>query len=99
MSTLPAGTPKASTRHGPRKGIRMWGYKDPWWVQVHGTFANGVVFDITQGFIYRHLARKKPHNCYLDAIATKGVVRMRHNLAEATVELYGVHKTLCKTSA
>jgi predicted dehydrogenase len=81
------------------QGVRMWGYKDPWWVQVHGTFANGVVFDITQGFIYRHLARKQPHNCYLDAIGTKGVARMRHNFAEATVELYGVHKTLCKTSA
>jgi len=25
------------------QGIRMWGYKDPWWVQAHGTFANGVV--------------------------------------------------------
>src|ERR1039458_6646735 len=30
------------------QGIRVWGYKDPWWVQAHGTFANGVVFDITQ---------------------------------------------------
>lgn len=81
------------------QGIRMWDHKDPWWVQVHGTFANGVVFDITQGFIYGHLAKKQPHNCYLDAIGTKGVARMRHDFAEATVELYGVHKTLCKTAA
>jgi len=26
------------------QGIRMWGYKDPWWVQVHGTFENEIVF-------------------------------------------------------
>jgi predicted dehydrogenase len=81
------------------QGIRAWGYKDPWWVQAHGTFANGVVFDITQGFIYGHLAKEQPHNCYVDAIGTKGVARMRHDFAEATVELHGVHKTLRKTAA
>ena len=67
--------------------------------EIHGTFANGVVFDITQGFIYGHLAKEQPHNCYVDAIGTKGVARMRHDFAEATVELYGVHRTLCKTAA
>jgi len=81
------------------QGIRMWGYTDPWWVQAHGIFANGVVFDITQGFIYGHLAKEQPHNCYVDAIGTKGVARMRHDFTEATVELYGVHNTLCKTAA
>ena len=81
------------------QGIRMWGYKDPWWVQAHGTFVNGVVFDITQGFVYGHLAKKQPHNCYLDAIGTKGVVRMRHDFSEATVELYGVRNTIWKTGA
>src|SRR5579872_1174146 len=81
------------------QGIRMWDYKDPWWVQAHGTFANGVVFDITQGFIYGHLARQQPHNCYVDAIGTKGVARMHHDFTEATVELYGVKLTLQKTAA
>jgi len=81
------------------QGLRMWGYKDPWWVQAHGTFANGVVFDITQGFIYGHLAKEQPHNCYLDAIGTKGVGRMRHDFAQATVDLYGIHNTLSKTGA
>jgi len=81
------------------QGLRMWDYKDPWWVQAHGTFANGVVFDITQGFIYGHLARQQPHNCYVDAIGTKGVARMRHDFTEATVELYGVDHTLQKTAA
>jgi len=80
------------------QGLRMWGHKDPWWVQAHGTFANGVVFDITQGFIYGHLAKEQPHNCYVDAIGTKGVARMRHDFAQATVELYGVHETVHKTA-
>jgi myo-inositol 2-dehydrogenase/D-chiro-inositol 1-dehydrogenase len=81
------------------QGLRMWNYKDPWWVQAHGTFANGVVFDITQGFIYGHLAQQQPHNCYVDVIGSKGVARMRHDFTTATVELYGVHETLSKTGA
>jgi len=81
------------------QGLRMWDYKDPWWVQAHGTFANGVVFDITQGFIYGHLAKDKTHNCYVDAIGTKGVARMTHNFVEATVELHGVHNTVSRTAA
>lgn len=81
------------------QGLRMWGYKDPWWLQVHGTFTNGVVFDITQGFIYGHLAKQQPHHCYVDAIGTKGVARMRHDFAQATVELYGVRNTVLKTAA
>lgn len=81
------------------QGLRAWGYKDPWWVQAHGTFENGVVFDITQGFIYGHLAKEQPHNCYVDAIGTKGVARMRHDFSEATVELYGIHEMLRRTAA
>ncbi len=78
------------------QGLRMWNHKDPWWVQVHGHFENGVVFDITQGFVYGHLARDKTHNCYVDVIGTHGVARMRHDFVEATVELYGVNHTLLK---
>jgi predicted dehydrogenase len=81
------------------QGLRIWGYKDPWWVQAHGTFANGVVFDITQGFVYGHLSQQQPHNCYVDAIGTQGVARIRHNFCEATVELFGVHRTITKTAA
>jgi predicted dehydrogenase len=80
------------------QGIRMWGYKDPWWVQVHGTFENGIVFDITQGFIYGHLAKQQPHNCYVDVIGTKGVARMSHDFSIATIELHGVTETLHKTA-
>jgi hypothetical protein len=56
------------------------------------------VFDITQGFIYGHLAKEQTHNCYVEVIGTKGVARMKHDFAEATVELHGVHKTIRKTA-
>lgn len=79
------------------QGVRMWHYKDPWWVQCHGTFKNGVVFDITQGFVYGHLAQEKTHNCYVDLIGTKGVCRMRHDFINATIDCHGINATLQKT--
>lgn len=75
------------------QGIRMWSYKDPWWVQCHGTFANGVVFDITQGFVYGQLSKDQTHNSYVDIIGTKGIVRMSHDFNTAVVELRGVNQT------
>lgn len=80
------------------QGIKMWGHKDPWWVQVHGKFENGVVFDITQGFVYGHLAAEKTHNCYVDCIGSKGIARMRHDFKTATIECHGVNQTVRKTA-
>ena len=80
------------------QGLRMWNHKDPWWVQVHGTFASGVVFDITQGFVYGHLARDKTHNCYVDVIGTKGICRMHHDFQVATIECHGINCTTHKTA-
>lgn len=77
------------------QGIRMWDYKDPWWIQCHGTFHNGVVFDITQGFVYGQLSKDQTHNAYTDIIGTKGIVRMTHDFKTSTVELHGVNRTLC----
>ena len=71
----------------------MWDYKDPWWVQCHGTFQNGVVFDITQGFVYGQLSKDQTHNSYIDLIGTKGIVRMSHDFKTAVVDLHGVTRT------
>jgi predicted dehydrogenase len=76
------------------QGIRMWNYKDPWWIDCHGTFENGVVFDITQGQVYGQLAAQQTHNSYVDIIGTKGIVRMTHDFKTAVVELHGVTQTL-----
>ena len=72
---------------------RMWNYKDPWWLQCHGTFENGVVFDITQGHVYGQLAKDQTHNSYIDIIGTKGIARMTHDFKTAVVELHGVTQT------
>jgi myo-inositol 2-dehydrogenase/D-chiro-inositol 1-dehydrogenase len=76
----------------------MWSHVDPWWVQAHGTFENGVVFDITQGFVYGHLAQEKTHNCYVDLIGTRGICRMRHDFQNATIDCHGINTTLRKTA-
>lgn len=75
------------------QAVRMWSYKDPWWLQCHGTFENGVVFDITQGHVYGQLAKDQTHNSYVDIIGTKGIARMTHDFKTATVELHGVNRT------
>ena len=75
------------------QGVNMWSYKDPWWVQCHGTFQNGVVFDITQGFVYGQLSKDRTHNSYVDIIGTKGIARMTHDFKTAVVDLRGVTQT------
>ena len=75
------------------QGINMWSYKEPWWVQCHGTFENGIVFDITQGFVYGQLSKDQTHNSYVDLIGTKGIVRMTHDFKTAVVDLHGITKT------
>ncbi len=76
------------------QALRMWDYKDPWWLQCHGTFENGVVFDITQGHVYGHMAVKQTHNSYIDIIGTKGIIRMTHDFKKAVVELHGITQTI-----
>ena len=75
------------------QAVRMWNYKDPWWLQCHGTFENGVVFDITQGHVYGQLAQTQTHNSYVDIIGTQGIARMTHDFKTAVVELHGVTQT------
>ena len=75
------------------QGMRMWNYPEPWWLQCHGTFCNGVVFDITQGFVYGQLSKDQTHNSYIDIIGTKGIARMTHDFKTAVVELRGVNRT------
>lgn len=75
------------------QAVRMWDYEEPWWLQCHGTFENGVVYDITQGFVYGQLSKDQTHNCYFDIIGTKGIIRMTHDFRTVKVELRGVTKT------
>ena len=76
------------------QALRMWNYKDPWWLQAHGTFENGIVYDITQGFVYGQMSKDQTHNSYIDLIGTHGIARMTHDFKTATVELRGITKTV-----
>ena len=78
---------------GHAQAVRMWSYKDPWWLQCHGTFENGIVYDVTQGFVYGQLAKDQTHNSYMELIGTKGFVRMHHDFKTAVVEKHGVNVT------
>jgi myo-inositol 2-dehydrogenase/D-chiro-inositol 1-dehydrogenase len=78
------------------QGLRMWSWKDPWWVNAHGHFKNGVVFSITQGFVYGQLAETKTTRCGLDVIGTKGVVRMQHDFSTTRIEFHGQTRTEVK---
>lgn len=75
------------------QALRMWDWEEPWWLQCHGTFKNGVVFDITQGFVYGQLAKDQTHNSYTDIIGTKGIVRMTHDFKTAVVDMRGITLT------
>ena len=75
------------------QGIRMWSWKDPWWLQVHGTMENGVVFDITQGFVYGQMSKDQTHNSYVELIGTQGFCHMTHDFKTAVITLHGVNTT------
>ena len=75
------------------QAVRMWAYKDPWWLQAQGTFENGVVFDITQSHAYGQLSAEQTHNSYIDLIGSKGIARMHHDFHTAVVEIHGEHTT------
>ena len=75
------------------QGLRMWGWKDPWWVNAHGSFKNGIVFNITQGFTYGQLAQTEVIHSGIEAIGTLGVVRMEHDFHEVVIQYHGVSRT------
>lgn len=79
------------------QGVRMWNWPEPWWVTVHGYFTNDVVFDITQGFVYGHLAQAKTEHCGLETIGTLGIVRMSHDFRTVSIDYHGVNTTARNT--
>lgn len=75
------------------QALRMWSWKDPWWLQAHGTMQNGIVFDITQGFVYGQLSKDQTHNSYVELIGTQGFCHMIHDFKTATIDVHGVNVT------
>ncbi len=78
------------------QGLRMWDWPEPWWVTAHGCFRNGVVFEITQGFVYGQLAKAMTENCSLEVIGTQGLVRMALDFHEVRIDYHGTNTTMEK---
>jgi predicted dehydrogenase len=78
------------------QGLRLWAWPDPWWVDAHGSFQNGVVFSLTQGFCYGQGAETITARSSFEAIGTLGVVRMRHDFSEVVVDFHGTSRTETK---
>jgi predicted dehydrogenase len=74
-------------------GIKMWDWHEPWWVNGHGCFKNGIAFTITQGFVYGQLAKDRVSRCGLDIIGSLGVIRMEHDFCDVTIEYHGINTT------
>jgi myo-inositol 2-dehydrogenase/D-chiro-inositol 1-dehydrogenase len=75
------------------QGLRMWGWPDPWWVDAHGSFDNGVIFRVAQGFCYGQGAATITARSGLEATGTLGVVRMNHDFREVVVDFHGATRT------
>jgi predicted dehydrogenase len=79
------------------QGVRMWSETEPWWVTSHGQFENGVVFEITVGFVYGQNAKDWTNRGYLEAIGTRGIARYEHDFKDVRVQMHGVGETVRKT--
>ena len=79
------------------QGVRMWSESEPWWVTSQGHFENGVVFEVTVGFVYGQMAEKWTNRGYLEAIGTRGIARYEHDFQAVKVQMHGVHETVHKT--
>jgi myo-inositol 2-dehydrogenase/D-chiro-inositol 1-dehydrogenase len=75
------------------QGLRMWDWPEPWWVTVHGNFQNGVVFQITNGFVFGQLAKDIIKSSGVEITGTHGVARLTLDHDGAKLELHGVTTT------
>jgi len=77
--------------------VRLWSEPEPWWVTSHGRFQNGIVFELTVGFVYGQMAKDPTNRGYLEAIGTRGIARYEHDFANVQVKMHGVGETVNKT--
>jgi len=79
------------------QGVRLWNEPDPWWASAHGSFENGVVFEVTQGFVYGTASKEVRNNSYCEVIGTHGVVTIMHDFFNAHCLFNGIEQTIDKT--
>lgn len=75
------------------QGACLWGWPQPWWINAHGRFKNGITFDVTQGFTFGQLAQERTQSCGFEAIGTFGLARFDHDFREVKLDLHGISQT------
>lgn len=64
---------------------------------VHGTFENGIIFELNNSFTYAAFADQRIAQCGQQFIGSSGVVRMTHDFKTATLQMHGRTKTVDRT--
>ena len=88
------GMPIVNLRTGIRRAFVFMGIMNRGGSMPTGTFENGVVFSITQGFIYGQEAAQPRISSGLEIIGTRGVAVMHHDFATVKIDLHGVTQTI-----
>jgi predicted dehydrogenase len=64
---------------------------------VHGTFENGIVFELNNSFSYSAFADQRFSQCGQQYIGSSGVVRLTHDFKTVTLQMHGRNKTVDRT--
>jgi len=64
---------------------------------VHGSFENGIVFELNNSFTYSAFSKQRCCRCGQEYIGSSGVVRLTHDFRTVTLEMHGRTKTVDTT--
>ena len=64
---------------------------------VHGTFENGIVFELNNSFSYATFADERIAHCGQQFIGSSGVIRLTHDFKTVTLQMHGRTRTVDRT--
>ena len=64
---------------------------------VHGTFENGIIFELNNSFNYAAFADERIAHCGQQFIGSSGVIRLRHDFKTVTLQMHGRTRTVDQT--
>ena len=64
---------------------------------VHGSFENGVIFELNNSFTYAAFAKERFSQCSQQYIGSSGVVRLVHDFRDLTLQMHGRNRTVERT--
>lgn len=79
------------------RGLRVWGEDAtaPWWVSVHGSFNNNVLFEITNSYAYAVAAKERCNCSTFDLVGTHGVIHIEYDAwGDVQFHAHGIDETV-----